>query len=175
MSTLEDSEAVRLARHALEHISDVLAEPSMQPGEPTPLEAAQLLTDVFERVGSIATTNAVELTVTGDRCQVFADRVRVMQVLTNLVVNAVAHARSSVAVTVTAGPQTVSLSVVDDGPGLIADQCETVFEPFTRLRNNTPGQGMGLALCRLLARAVGGDVHAAAGPGGRFTLTLPAA
>lgn len=175
-SLLDDGDEVAVVRNALAHMAALLAEPSMRPGAAGPVDVTALLADVFERVAPSAAARQVTVTAgDGPRPDVVADRVRVLQVLTNLVANAAAHASSMVRVDITAVGSTVTFTVLDDGPGLDEDQCETVFEPFTRLRANTPGQGMGLALCRLLARACGGEVCAAPGPGGRFTLLLPAA
>lgn len=69
----------------------------------------------------------------------------------------------------------VLIDVVDDGPGLGADETERVFAPGERGRaaDGTAGFGLGLSLSRRLARSCGGDVAALPGPGGHFTTSLP--
>lgn len=52
----------------------------------------------------------------------------------------------------------LQVTVVDDGSGVPAELAETLFEPFTRSPTST-GMGMGLALSRTVARALGGDVE----------------
>ena len=69
----------------------------------------------------------------------------------------------------------VELSVADTGPGVPADVRAHLFEPFFTTRPD--GTGLGLALCREVARQHGGDVtlDPGSGPGATFRLTLPAA
>lgn len=73
------------------------------------------------------------------------------------------------------GPD-VAVTFQDDGIGFNPDDCERLFEPYQRLHTHTRGTGLGLYIARVLARAVGGDLHAASrgpGTGATFTLTLP--
>jgi signal transduction histidine kinase len=67
--------------------------------------------------------------------------------------------------------RTVVISVVDDGPGVGVDDLERVFEPGHTTSGD--GAGLGLALSRRMVRAVGGDVVARPGPGGRFEVRVP--
>ena len=67
--------------------------------------------------------------------------------------------------------------VIDQGPGIAAEQQSAIFEKFERLgRSGDGGSGLGLYISRRLARAMGGDlkVKSTAGEGATFTLTLPA-
>ncbi|MEV7907878.1 HAMP domain-containing sensor histidine kinase, partial [Streptomyces anulatus] len=71
----------------------------------------------------------------------------------------------------------VQVVVADDGPGVPADVGPAVFEPGRRAdpADGHDGAGLGLALARRLARAVGGDIHLATGTkGARFVVSLPA-
>ncbi|NVL67991.1 sensor histidine kinase, partial [Escherichia coli] len=76
---------------------------------------------------------------------------------------------------------TVHLSVIDDGPGIPADDRERVFDPFFRAaseRRREGGSGLGLAIVREIARVHGGDVSVEEAPGGKgalFRARLPAA
>jgi signal transduction histidine kinase len=73
----------------------------------------------------------------------------------------------------------VLLTVADNGIGIAAADQGRLFQPFQRLhrRAEHPGTGLGLALCRQIAQAHGGEVQLASAPGqgSRFTVRLPAA
>ncbi len=70
----------------------------------------------------------------------------------------------------------VVLRVVDAGPGIAAADRRWLFAPFARsaerAAGSAPGVGLGLALCRGLARAMGGDLVLEEGPGARLALRL---
>ena len=103
----------------------------------------------------------------------------VERVLANLVSNAVMHTESPVTVTVSALADMMEVRVIDRGPGIPEEDWDTVFRPFQRLgdRDNTSGVGLGLALSRGLAEAMGGTLVPEETPGGGITmvLALPAA
>lgn len=69
------------------------------------------------------------------------------------------------------------LSVEDNGPGIPAQALESIFEPFQRLRRETPGTGIGLAIVKRAAERMGGrvGVESRPGEGSRFWLDLPRA
>jgi two-component system sensor histidine kinase RstB len=77
----------------------------------------------------------------------------------------------------------VHFTVQDDGPGVPDDARETIFEPghhdssaAVATAPVSQGAGLGLALCRRLARTAGGEVHAQpSDAGARFVLRLPGA
>jgi len=73
--------------------------------------------------------------------------------------------------------RTVLLEVVDHGPGVPDEQKERVFEPFTRGGDRHPGVGLGLAVAKGFAEAMGGRITATDTPGGGLTVRvcLPAA
>ncbi|GAA6759711.1 ATP-binding protein [Thermus oshimai] len=98
------------------------------------------------------------------------DRDRLLQVLLNLLSNALRHARREVRLTLRKEGQEALFQVEDDGPGLGAEEVERVFEPF---QSKTGGLGLGLSLARRMVEAMGGRIWAEAGPGGRFAFTLP--
>ncbi|MEU6342003.1 ATP-binding protein [Streptomyces sp. NPDC046977] len=112
---------------------------------------------------------------------VLADAPLLERVLANLVANAVRYAPAGKPVLVTAGSlaDRVELRVADRGPGLPQDARERVFEAFQRLgdTDNSTGLGLGLALSRGLAEAMGGTLVPEDTPGGGLTmvLSLPAA
>lgn len=92
------------------------------------------------------------------------------QMLVNLVENALRHAggRAKVTVRVEAESQAAVVAVIDDGPGVPADERERIFDRFYRLEHSrsTPGSGLGLALVAAVARLHGAVVTLAdAAPG----------
>jgi signal transduction histidine kinase len=120
-----------------------------------------------------------------DTSQVSAGRVagdarQLSRLVRNLLDNAAAHARSRVAVAVTATGGEVRLVVDDDGPGVPPEERERVFERFTRLDEGRGrdggGAGLGLAMVRAIAERHGGavDVGDASIGGARFVVRLPA-
>jgi signal transduction histidine kinase len=114
-----------------------------------------------------------------------ADPERVKQILLNLLTNAIKFTPpgGTVSVAATPGADMVRLEVLDTGRGIPAAQLGRIFEPFVQVHNSatvTGGQGgvgLGLAISRELARAMGGDLSAASdgSKGSVFTLELPAA
>lgn len=91
------------------------------------------------------------------------------EILSNLVDNARRHAHSRIDIRAQVRDHAVELRVVDDGPGVPADQAESVFERFVSL-DNRGGSGLGLAIARELARTQGGDLRY---EGRAFVLRLP--
>jgi signal transduction histidine kinase len=104
---------------------------------------------------------------------------RVLQILLNLVGNAIGYSPAGSQVTLeVAANGHARITVGDNGPGMTPEQAAKVFDQFERLgRSGDGGSGLGLYISRKLARAMGGDltVDSAPGEGARFTLELPAA
>ena len=117
--------------------------------------------------------------VVGEDASVRGDPEALLRVLTNLLDNAIRHAGGRVAVTTARENGTVTVDVVDDGPGFATADLPHVFEPLFRADRARGGAhaGLGLAIARRLVRAHGGEVHAANDPAGgaRLTVELPAA
>ena len=70
----------------------------------------------------------------------------------------------------------LEICIEDTGCGIDAKEAEHIFERFVKLNNFKEGLGLGLTLCRMIAKRLGGDVRldtSYAGPGARFTITLP--
>jgi len=112
---------------------------------------------------------------------VLGDEWELERVITNLVDNAVRHARTGVSVAATAGGdgREVMVAIRDDGPGIPAAEHERVFDRFTRLDDardrDAGGTGLGLTITRELVRRAGGTISLAdAGPGLLVQIRLPA-
>ena len=125
---------------------------------------------------------ASSLTLSGAECAgdlvVRADESRLQQVLLNLLTNAIKFTPSggTVRLSCEARGNQVLLSVADTGPGIPDDQQTWIFEPFTQLEGRTQaskeGVGLGLAISRQFARAMGGDVTVGNAPGGGAVFTV---
>lgn len=107
------------------------------------------------------------------------DRLRVRQILRNLLANAVRHGGPTVTVEIVPNGHTVNVRVSDDGPGIPPGDRQRLFEPYFH-GQGVSGQpasiGLGLTVSRQLARLMGGDlVYQDAATGSTFRLTLPSA
>lgn len=103
---------------------------------------------------------------------------RALQILMNLVGNAIRYAPegSKVRIETGVGDDQAWIAILDEGAGVPEESRERIFEKFERLgRTDAGGSGLGLYISRRLARAMGGDIHIDDAPGGgaRFTLFLP--
>ena len=189
--TDEQREAVNLilkgGNHLLQLINDVLDISRIETGDlPLSLEAVELdllLVDVLDLVRPLAAQRRIHLI--GDRrsscCEyVFADRQRLKQILLNLLSNGIKYNQEggSLAVSCERSSATrLRIRVSDTGPGIPAEQVGLLFVPFERLgagRTEVEGVGIGLALSRQLARAMGGtlDVDTTLGQGSTFWIEL---
>lgn len=112
------------------------------------------------------------------------DRLRLQQILTNLLGNAVKFtAKGEVALEINwaedQGKRVLQLAVQDTGPGLDDATLTRLFQPFTQADSHTTrrfgGTGLGLAIARQLARGMNGELQASSkiGLGSCFTLRLP--
>jgi len=107
---------------------------------------------------------------------VLADAGLLERIFANVLSNAVRFSPEGIPPRVHASREgdSVSVSVIDHGPGVPADQLSDIFVPFQRLGDTDPsmGLGLGLALARGLAEAMDGDLRAELTPGGGLTLVL---
>ena len=119
----------------------------------------------------------------GAAITVHADRDKVLQIVLNLVSNAVKFTEPGGRITLdwTRDASTARIRVADTGSGIPTDKLDAVFEPFIQVDRNllgaSHGTGLGLTISRDLARRMGGDVtvESTLGAGSTFTLTLPLA
>jgi two-component system OmpR family sensor kinase len=149
-----------------------------------PLE--QVAVDLDEVVGeAVETAHAVEperaIELHAAPAVVVGDRVRLRQIVDNLLANVRAHTppRSPVSVTLTRNGGTAEIAVRDSGPGLDEAQLAHVFERFYRADASrtraSGGVGLGLAIVAAVAEAHGGSVSASSAPGegSTFRIVLP--
>jgi len=106
-----------------------------------------------------------------------ADPIRLRQVITNLITNAVKFSPAGAPAHVSVAPlrATAQVSVIDRGQGIPPEARSRLFNKFTRLTTGSPGMGLGLFISRGIIRAHGGELRLArSGPEGSvFTLEVP--
>ena len=105
---------------------------------------------------------------------VLADPGLLERVLANLFSNALRYspAASPPELHAELAGDVVLLEVVDHGPGVPDEQKERIFEPFTRIGDRHPGVGLGLAVAKGFAEAMGGRIVAKDTPGGGLTVRI---
>jgi signal transduction histidine kinase len=150
---------------------------------------APVVEAVVEGLLPLATERDSRLVVRIDSAASYArfDPLRVQQILTNLIGNAIQHGGSKATIEIGArllpklvgGRRFVEVCVEDDGPGVASEHRERIFQPWIQVNSGgrAGGVGLGLAICRRLVEAHGGEISLADRPGGgcRFLFTLPAA
>ena len=148
---------------------------------PDPIDLA----DVAQRAAGILAVRAQEKRISISappkdvRQPATAEFRRVLQVLLNLVGNAIRYSPegSTITIGLDSDGRKASVSVTDEGPGLDAEAQRIVFNKFERLgRSGSGGSGLGLYISKRLAQAMGGDltIRSKPGEGATFTLTVPA-
>jgi signal transduction histidine kinase/CheY-like chemotaxis protein len=181
---------VQAGRHLLALINEVLDISRIEAGhlavsvESVAVES--LVRDVHGLVAPVAASHGIDLEPGPWRAgkgYVLADRQRLRQVLINLTSNAIKYNRPGGAVTITVSERPgdrIRIAVRDTGWGLTEEQVEKLFVPFERLEAaaaDIEGTGLGLALSRDLALAMGGHlgVDSEVGAGSTFWIDLRAA
>jgi PAS domain S-box-containing protein len=176
----------RAGSHLLSLVNDVLDIARIEAGRESlslqPLDVRSVLEECVGLVAQSAGERRVTVSVRvegTDQIHVRADRQRLIQVLLNLLSNAIKYGSEGGHVVVGAAARNgaVDIDVIDDGPGLNESEQRRLFQPFERLgaeRTHIQGSGLGLALSRQLAVAMGGsvEVRSARGEGSTFTVRL---
>jgi two-component system sensor histidine kinase KdpD len=138
----------------------------------------ELLPAALASLGDRARSGTVELDVPETLPRVRTDPVLTERALANLIANAVAWSPAGVPVAISAGavPGAVVVRIADHGPGIPLADRERVFRPFQRLgdgRSGSPGGiGLGLAVARGFAEAVGAELSLEDTPGGGTTMAM---
>jgi signal transduction histidine kinase len=147
--------------------------------EATPV--ADAVREVVEQLGDELAAAQCAVRLEGDLdATVSADRVRLEQVLLNLLGNAVKYAPGApIIVRITRMAADLAIDIEDSGPGIAREDQERVFTRFERAveSDHVAGLGLGLFIAREIARSHGGDLtlSSALGRGSCFTVRLPVA
>ncbi|HEV2147088.1 MAG TPA: GAF domain-containing sensor histidine kinase [Longimicrobiaceae bacterium] len=178
----------QVAAHLTELVNDILDLAKLDAGRvelhPERVVLGEVVRDAVLAVEPQARAKELPLRLNLDSVEretVRVDAVRVRQILVNLLSNAVKFTdRGEVRVDAGLGGERTWIAVRDTGPGLPPGSEEAVFEEFLQIASGRgtkrePGSGLGLAVSRRLARAMGGDlvVESRPGEGSAFTLYLP--
>ncbi|MBP7338569.1 MHYT domain-containing protein [Niveispirillum sp.] len=192
LTTKQERAATQIEKagtHLLRLIDEVLDLAKVEAGRLSlslePVDAASVIRDVASHMQPVAdgANIILVLDIAAGGTSVVADRTRLVQVLSNLVSNAIKYNRSGGRVTLSAKPGPdgrVTLSVSDTGLGIPADRIDQLFQPFNRLGREhgaVEGTGIGLTICQRLVQAMGGciTVDSTEGRGSRFQFDLQAA
>jgi signal transduction histidine kinase len=149
-----------------------------------PLDPGELLQEVAARYSTNLESAGVSVSiqVEPDTPQAMADPMRMIQVLSNLLRNAICHSPEGGAVTLAARRegQAVRIEVTDTGTGIPTADLPHIFDRFYRAElpggAEAGGTGIGLAVARSLVEAQGGTIHAESelGKGTTLSFTVPA-
>ncbi|MGH9086421.1 MAG: diguanylate cyclase domain-containing protein [Acidimicrobiales bacterium] len=151
-----------------------------------PIEPVDVAASVESALDVASAPESTSITIRGlaepSRLQALGHEPSLVRAIVNLLTNAYRHGGPSVTVSLRRDGEQVEIDVEDDGPGVPPELVPTLFDLFTRgdlskRGSEWRGTGLGLAVARHAAEAVGGHLrHTAVEPhGARFTLVLPSA
>jgi nitrogen fixation/metabolism regulation signal transduction histidine kinase len=180
-------EATRTVLGEVHRISNIVTEftrfARLSPPKPEEVDLVQVVRDVVQLQKPLAGSCLLEQTVNGDVPRVRADRDQIVQVLVNLVQNAIDACRETpaafVRVTVAAAREgSVDVTVEDNGPGIAKDILARLFEPYATTK--AEGTGLGLAIAQRIAIEHDGELSLVPAErddatGATFRLRLPTA
>ena len=190
-TTAEQKNAIDRIRRNQEQllsvITDILSFARLEAGrlemDAEPVPAAAIVSDLPALVEPFIAAKHIAFSIdcADESAVALGDREKILQILTNLVTNAVRATPSGGRITVhcTSAEDCVEFSVEDTGVGIPPDKVDHIFSPFVQLGRalNHPreGVGLGLAISRDFAEAMGGSLTATSilGEGSTFTLRLP--
>jgi signal transduction histidine kinase len=146
------------------------------------LEPGPLLAEICENLSGLAAEKRISIECEIEKCPaIMGDRMRVGQVLTNLISNAVKFSEDGAAVTarVLVVGNKLKFQISDTGPGIPDDFRESIFDRFSRARSskNIPGTGLGLAISKAIVDAHDGTIffQSQVGQGTDFFVEFPLA
>ena len=161
-------------------IDTLLAAARAEAGPRGIADASEAANAVVDSVGQLVAERKLQLTVDdATSLRIGIDRDLAERILHPVVDNACRYGRHHVRLSIARENGSVTFTVADDGPGVAADEIDSIFEPAIRGaagRGVGTSAGLGLALARRLARSVAGDVEAEqSDDGGLFVVRLPSA
>jgi two-component system phosphate regulon sensor histidine kinase PhoR len=165
-------------------VGDLLDSASIGQGHVTLRQESIILQDVLERVVEILRPEAEEaridlsLSIPEQPLQVWADAIRLEQVFTNLITNAIHFSpNGKISVICDKTDSDVLIEVMDTGAGIPAESLEFIFQPFYRVDPNSKvkGTGLGLSITRDIVERHKGKISVSSevGKGSCFSVTLP--
>jgi signal transduction histidine kinase len=172
-------------RHLLEMVDDLVDLQAVERPDFRPAADDIDLADIARRAAGLLSVRAaarqvrIDRPADDERLPARGDFRRVLQILMNLLANAIRYSPEGGAIWIRGEQEAghACLTVADQGHGIAPEDQARIFDKFARVDPTEPGgSGLGLYIARRLARAMGGDilVDSALGQGARFTLVLPA-
>lgn len=179
----------RQATHMSQLVEDLLDVSRISRGlvsiAKSPVDLGGVVAAAIEQITptALAKRHKVEVSVPDAPCMVYGDRTRLVQVVSNLVGNAVRYTREAgqVVLSLERRGASVALTVTDNGIGMAPELIPTLFDLYVQgenLATSKSGLGLGLALVKSLVEIHGGTVAASSagvGLGSRFEVVLPLA
>lgn len=145
--------------------------------ELTTVDVGKLLEQIIDGLRPIARERGVELRASAASVRGCVDRLKLHQVLENVVGNALKFTDSGgrVDVTLEVEQEVIRITVSDTGVGIDEEALKRLFRRYYRAHPEREGSGLGLLIAREMVRLHGGDIQAQSelGKGSRFTITLP--
>lgn len=145
--------------------------------ELTTVDVGKLLEQIIDGLRPIARERGVELRASAAGVRGCVDRLKLHQVLENVVGNALKFTDSGgrVDVTLEVEQEVIRITVSDTGVGIDEEALKRLFRRYYRAHPEREGSGLGLLIAREMVRLHGGDIQAQSelGKGSRFTITLP--
>ncbi|MCC6923110.1 MAG: PAS domain S-box protein [Nitrosomonas sp.] len=180
------NEIMQAGNHLLELINDILDLARIESGriemKLEPVSIGPVIEESLSLMAGIAQKNSIRILRHGSvGLAVVADRIRLKQIMLNLLSNGIKYNREGGAVWIKATPvdeKWVWITVTDTGYGIAADKLPELFQPFNRLEANESGiegTGIGLALTKRLVEQMDGSVSVTSkvGAGSTFGIKLP--
>lgn len=133
----------------------------------------RVIEDIFDQLEEVAKKRGVRLTFykySPKSCYIFADKLRITQVMTNLIMNGIKYGKEKGTVMVSFAVENddVYVSVKDDGPGIEPQHLERIFERFYRIEKSRSkdkgGSGLGLSIVKHILEAHGSKVVVSSKP-----------
>jgi signal transduction histidine kinase len=143
--------------------------------QPEPADIGDAVELVVAQVGD---RRPIDVSFAPGRPRANIDVARLTDALMELLDNAINFSPegSGVSIDVEEAEGGITITVVDEGPGIAPEDAERIFEPFAQLEDPQTraigGLGIGLVMARSLIREMGGDLRVVPGPHGRFEITL---
>jgi signal transduction histidine kinase len=171
--------------YLLKLINDLLNLESIESGgirlEAVEVSLREIIDQAFQLVSASSDAQGIRLEAMVDSVAVVADRERLLQVLVNLISNAIKFSapKSSICVSAQSSDGATTIKVADQGRGIPFEFRKSIFQRFKQVeaedRGEKGGVGLGLAICKTIVEAHGGTigVDSEIGMGSTFWFSLP--
>jgi len=140
-------------------------------------EMGQIAKDAADSIRSLAQAKKIDIKIDCPDMTIYLDDQRMMQVLINLLTNAIKFSDNNTKITIGARKQKngLQLFIEDEGKGMDAETASKVFEKYVTGKQKEKAFGLGLAICKLIVTAHEGTitVDSQIGRGSTFFITLP--